>query len=125
MREYNRIRFNDRMDLSKDKEILGRYGLASMSLEPGEPMTMDTMYGPLSIGIDTPRQWELVFRVDDERYERLVSALRWSEERNVAPENAPGGPVREMGMYWPPEINPADFEWELETPHGRYKIKHR
>ena len=120
MREYNRIRLNDRMDLSKDKEILERYGLASMSLEPGEPMTMDTMYGPLSI--NTSRQWELVFRVDDGRFERLVSALRRSEEMTG---NAPGGPVREMGMYWAPETDPADFEWELETPHGRYKIKHR
>ena len=113
------------MDYFKDNEVLGKYGLASMSLEPGSPMTMDSAYGPLSIGIDTPRQWELVFRVDDERYERLVSALRWSEERKGVTENAPSGPVHKMRAFWPPKIDLADFEWGLETPHGRYKIKHR
>ncbi len=102
------------MDYFKDNEILEKYGLASMSLEPGEPMTMDTMYGPWSITGMTPRQWELVFRVDDVRYERLVSALRRSEEMT---ENAPSGPVLDDGRLF--------FEWELETPHGRYKIKHR
>ena len=119
MREYNRIRFNDRMDFSKGQEILERYGLASMSLEPGEPLMMGTFFGdygcdPRFIG-PTSRQWELVFRVDDKRFERLVSALRRSEERD---------PVREMGMYWSPEIDPDDFG-ELVTPHGRYNIKHR
>lgn len=127
MREYNRIRFNDRMDFSKGQEILERYGLASMSLEPGEPLMMDTVFGdcdcdPRFIG-PRPRHWELVFRVDDGRFERLVSALRQSEEMA---ENAPSGPVR--------EIDPADverendaagFKWELVTPHGRYNIKHR
>lgn len=126
MREYNRIRFNDRMDFSKGQEILERYGLASMSLEPGEPLMMDTVFGdcdcdPRFIG-PRPRHWELVFRVDDGRFERLVSALRRSEEMT---ENAPGGPVREKEAYWSPEIDLVDFEWELETPHGRYKIKHR
>lgn len=125
MREYNRIRFNDRMDFSKGQEILERYGLASMSLEPGEPLMMDTVYGnyecdPRFIG-PTSRQWELVFRVDDGRFERLVSALRRSEEMT---ENAPGGPVHEMGMYWAPETDPTDFG-ELVTPYGRYIIKHR
>ena len=113
------------MDYFKDNEVLQRYGLVSMSLEPGEPMTMDTADGSWPIGMYIPRQWELVFRVDDERYERLVSALRWSEERMGPTENAPSGPVRKMRAYWPPEINPADFEWERETPHGRYKIRHR
>lgn len=124
---YNRIRLNDRMDWLKDKEILERYGLASMSLEPGEPLMMDTVFGdcdcdPRFMG-PSSRQWELVFRVDDGRFERLVSALRRSEEMT---ENAPGGPVR--------EIDPADverendaagFKWELVTPRGRYNIKHR
>jgi len=124
---YNRIRFYDRMDWLKDKEILERYGLASMSLEPGEPLMMDTVFGdydcdPRFIG-PTSRQWELVFRVDDGRFERLVSALRRSEEGDT--ENAPSGPVREKEAYWSPEIDLVDFEWELETPHGRYKIKHR
>lgn len=118
MREYNRIRLNDRMEWLKDKEILERYGLASMSLEPGEPLMMDTVFGdcdcdPRFIG-PRPRHWELVFRVDDGRFERLVSALRRSEEMA---ENAPGGPVLDDGRLF--------FEWELETPHGRYKIKHR
>ena len=127
MREYNRIRFNDRMDFSNGQEILERYGLASMSLEPGEALMMDTVFGdcdcdPRFIG-PTSRQWELVFRVDDKRFERLVSALRRSEEMDTG--NAPSGPVREKEAYWPPEIDLVDFEWELETPHGRYKIKHR
>ena len=113
------------MDYFKDNEVLGKYGLASMSFKPGSPMAIDSAFGPLPIGIDTPRQWELVFRVDDERYERLVSALRWSEERKVDTESEPSGPVRKMPAYWPPEIDLADFEWELETPRGRYKIKHR
>ena len=48
--------------------------------------------------------------------------------------NTPGGPVHEMGMYWAPAIDPADFErendaagfkWELVTPRGRYNIKHK
>ena len=129
LREYNRIRFNYGMDYLKDNEILMRYGLASMSLEPGEPLMMDAVFGncdcePFTVGT-TSRQWELVFRVDDERYERLVSALRWSEEMTGAAANAPSGPIRKMRAYWPPEIDPADFEWELVTPHGRYKIKHR
>ena len=123
------------MDFSNGQEILERYGLVSMSLEPGEPLTMGAVFGdcdcdPRFIG-PTSRQWELVFRVDDGRFERLVSALRRSEEMTG---NTPGGPVHEMGMYWAPAIDPADFErendaagfkWELETPHGRYKIKHR
>ena len=135
MREYNRIRLNDRMEWLKDKEILERYGLASMSLEPGEELMMDTVFGdcdcdPRFIG-PTSRQWELVFRVDDKRFERLVSALRRSEEMAG---NTPGGPVHEMGMYWAPAIDPADFErendaagfkWELVTPRGRYNIKHK
>ena len=135
MREYNRIRFNDRMDFSNGQEILERYGLASMSLEPGEALMMDTVFGdcdcdPRFIG-PTSRQWELVFRVDDKRFERLVSALRRSEEMAG---NTPGGPVHEMGMYWAPAIDPADFErendaagfkWELVTPRGRYNIKHK